>query len=127
MSTKIKNLTCIVCPSGCDLKCELDENGNILSITGNGCKRGVKYAEQELTHPMRTLTTTVTAVIDGKHIMIPVRTSREIPRERLFEAMELVRKIKVTEPVALGESIVVDFIDRGTNLVACKNVPDTVR
>ncbi len=121
---KTKELTCIVCPSGCKMTCELDADGKVISVTGNTCKRGIKYAEQELTHPMRTLTTTVSAEINGKHMMVPVRTSREIPREKLFEAMEIVRKIKLTEPVAIGEAIIVDFIDRGNNLVACKTMPE---
>ena len=55
----MKELICIVCPRGCHLKAEgPDGNGNY-SVTGNSCPRGRAYAVSELTHPVRTLTTTV--------------------------------------------------------------------
>ena len=41
-----KKLTCIVCPMGCPLEVTL-EGGNILSVTGNTCPRGEKYAREE--------------------------------------------------------------------------------
>ena len=36
----IRELTCISCPLGCPLKVETDENGAVLQVTGNTCKRG---------------------------------------------------------------------------------------
>ena len=51
----IRELTCIICPKGCALKVELDENGKVLGVTGNTCKRGAEYAENECTNPMRLL------------------------------------------------------------------------
>ena len=37
----------------------LDENKNILNIEGFTCKRGEEYARAEVTHPERSLTSTV--------------------------------------------------------------------
>jgi len=34
-----KNMTCVVCPRGCALTVTV-EDGKILSVTGNTCKRG---------------------------------------------------------------------------------------
>ena len=41
-----KNLICVSCPLGCPIEVEI-ENGEILSVTGNTCKRGDKYARDE--------------------------------------------------------------------------------
>ena len=35
-----KELTCVVCPAGCPMIVELDENNNVLYVTGNTCARG---------------------------------------------------------------------------------------
>lgn len=58
VDTLIKTeLTCIVCPMGCHLNVEQSEEG--FKVEGNTCKRGEKYAVQELTNPTRVITTTV--------------------------------------------------------------------
>ncbi|MBR4723815.1 MAG: DUF1667 domain-containing protein, partial [Clostridia bacterium] len=53
-----RNLTCIVCPMGCSIDVEF-ENGEVLSVTGNTCKRGAEYAKNECISPVRTITSTV--------------------------------------------------------------------
>ena len=52
-----RELTCIVCPIGCQLSVTL-ENGVVTEVTGNTCPRGKQYAIDECTHPVRTITTT---------------------------------------------------------------------
>ena len=69
-----RELTCIICPKGCALKVELDENGKVLGVTGNTCKRGAEYAENECTNPMRTVTSTMRCS-DGT--VIPVMRAGE--------------------------------------------------
>ena len=49
-----RELTCIVCPKGCQLTVEL-EGKAILSVSGHTCKRGEAYAVSECSAPMRTL------------------------------------------------------------------------
>ena len=53
-----KTLTCICCPIGCTIEAELEGN-HVLSVRGNSCPRGEKYAKSELSNPVRTLTSTV--------------------------------------------------------------------
>lgn len=55
-----RELTCITCPMGCALTVELAD-GVFVSVSGNRCKRGEAYAYAEVTHPARTLTTTMAA------------------------------------------------------------------
>lgn len=118
---KTTELTCIVCPMGCTLTAVQDENGAIVSVTGNTCPRGKSYAESELTHPVRTLTTTVALENSVEH-RLPVKTDKPIPKESLFAAMEIAEKTVISAPVKRGDVIIADFIEAGTNLVACKTV-----
>ena len=120
---KTVELTCVVCPAGCRMTAELDDAGRIISVKGNTCPRGKTYAESEITHPVRTLTSTVTVVqAEGKTVMLPVRTSKPIPREALFEAMEKIREMTVSAPVKMGDILMDHFMEEGTALIACKTV-----
>ena len=113
-----RTMTCIECPQGCRLEIETD-GSRVISVTGNKCKRGDKYARQEIEAPMRTLTTSVlTRGLELK--MLPVRTSRPIPKGRLFEAMEAVKRMVVTSPVKAGTVIAPDFLGLGVDLLACR-------
>lgn len=115
-----KELTCVVCPAGCRITVKL-ENGKILSVDGNTCVRGKNYAESEVTNPVRTLTSTVTVITkDGKK-MLPVRTDKPIPKSELFHAMELIHMTEVTAPICSGDILTENFIEKGTNLIACKS------
>ena len=70
-----RTLTCINCPLGCQIEVTLD-SGAVQSITGNTCKRGAQYAEKEVTHPTRIVTTSVavTGSKTGAHtVPAPVR------------------------------------------------------
>lgn len=76
---------CTTCPSECLLTVEVerDADGHVAEVrrvTGNSCPRGDKFAHQELTCPMRVLTTTV-AVSGGDEVLLPVRTAEAIPLE----------------------------------------------
>ncbi len=115
-----RELTCVVCPAGCRITVEMDADGTITSITGNTCPRGKNYAENEVTHPVRTLTSTVSIDTEEGTKLIPVKTDRPIPKEKLFEAMEIVKSIRIKAPYKVGDVICPDFIEQGTNLVACK-------
>ena len=42
----LRTFTCIMCPQGCEITAEGSEAP--YSITGNKCKRGHEYVEQEL-------------------------------------------------------------------------------
>ncbi len=113
-----RKMTCIECPQGCSLEIEAD-GSRVISVSGHKCKRGDKYARQEVEAPMRTLTTSVlTRGLELK--MLPVRTSKPIPKDKLFEAMEAVKRIAVTSPVKAGSVIATDLIGLGVDLVACR-------
>ena len=114
----IRDLTCIVCPKGCQLKVEL-EGKKVLSVTGHTCKRGLAYAETECIAPMRTLTTT--AAVEGGGV-VPVKTDKPIPRELLFEAMNEVNRVHVARDARLGDIVIKNLLGTGANVVTTRNV-----
>lgn len=115
-----KHLTCIECPQGCRLLAEV-EDGRCLSLTGNKCPKGAEYGKQEIENPMRTLATTVLA--QGLEVkMVPVRTSRPIPKASLLAAMEAVKQLRVSRPVAINEVIEKDFMGLGVDLIATRSI-----
>lgn len=118
---KLKHITCTVCPMSCDVVLELDENDEILSLTGNKCARGKVYATKEHTAPERTLTTIVRAD-GGVHPLLPVRTNQPIPKEKLKDGMLAVAEIVVKAPVTMGDVVVSNFLGLGVDLVASRDL-----
>lgn len=111
-----KKIICTVCPMGCHIHVE-GEGDTICSITGNTCKRGETYAASEFSHPVRILTTTVRT--DSKKIpLVPVRSEKPVPKEKIMECMEVIRKKKVSSPVSPYDVIVEDICGTGINIVA---------
>ncbi len=115
-----RKLICISCPLGCSLEVEFDAK-KILSVTGNSCKRGAEYAEKEIFHPERIVTTTVKvrgAAID----FLPVKTASSVPKQLTFKVMEAARHIEVKAPVKLGDVIIPDVAGTGVDLVATRSL-----
>lgn len=116
-------MSCIVCPMSCLITVEQDDvTKEILSITGNTCKRGETYARNELTHPMRQLTSTV-AIEKGIYNRLPVILSAEVPKEKIFDVMEQIRRVKVTAPVKMGDILVADVCGLGVDVLASRSMP----
>ena len=115
-----RNLTCIGCPLGCAVQVVL-ENGEIVSVSGNTCKRGDDYARKEVTHPTRIVTSTV-CVIGGDAAMVSVKTEHDIPKEKIMDIMASLEDVKVHAPVQIGDVILEDAAQTGVNIVATKDV-----
>lgn len=111
-----REMVCIGCPMGCQLKATLTEAGEFVSVTGNTCKKGAEYAKNECTDPQRTLTTTLRCE-DGS--MVAVKTDRTIPKDQVLNAMKQINDTIVKLPVHVGDVIVKDLF--GSNLVASQN------
>lgn len=107
-------LTCIVCPRGCTLHITL-EDGKVKSVTGNACKRGVSYAEDECTHPKRTVTSTVRCDGGG---LVAVKTSKAIPKELVFDCMKAINSLRAPKGTKVGDVILSNVLDTGADIVA---------
>ena len=117
---EIRNLTCISCPMGCPITVEMDGD-EVVSVTGNTCKRGDVYARKEVTDPTRIVTSTV-RVIGGKADMVSVKTKEDIPKGKIFDCVKALKGVEVEAPVKIGEVIVPDVAGTGVDIVATKNV-----
>jgi len=106
-----RELTCIICPVGCQLTAE--KIGEKITVSGNTCPRGEKYAIDELTNPKRTVTTTVRCT-DGS--VMPVKTKEPIPKEKMAECMKIVNTHIAPLPIKTGDVIIKDVF--GTDIVA---------
>lgn len=117
---------CTTCPSECLLTVEVkrDANGSVVevrSVTDNSCPRGDKFAHQELTCPMRVLTTTV-AVSGGDEALLPVRTAEAIPLALHAQAINLIRGLVVNAPIRMGDVVLEDLLGTSIDLVASMDI-----
>ena len=116
----IKKITCIACPQGCLLSVSI-RDGYVIKIEGNKCPKGLDYARDEIEAPLRVLTTTVLA--EGLELkMIPARTSMPIPKNKIFQAMEEIKKIIVRRPVKAGDVIIWNLLGTKADLIATRDV-----
>lgn len=115
-----KNLTCICCPLGCLLTVQMDGN-EVVSVTGNTCKRGETYGYKEVTNPTRVVTSTV-KVIDGNEEMISVKTKEDIPKDKILACTKLLKGVTMKAPVQIGDIILTNIADTGVDIVATKNI-----
>ncbi len=112
-----REMVCVACPLGCSLNVELDDNGTVLSVTGNTCKRGEKYAVDECTNPVRMLTTTM-KLNGGSLPVISVKTSAPIPKDKIFECMKEINKEVVDAPIRMGAVLISNICETGVDIVA---------
>ena len=112
--------TCTTCPMGCTLTTVIKDG--IITVTGNSCPRGKTYAESEATNPVRTLTTTVRSSVGG--VMIPVRTSKPVPKALLFRCMEEINRLHPETPVKVGDVLIRDLLSTGADVVCTAAIGD---
>lgn len=127
--TETLQFNCTTCPSECLLTVEVERDtdgavAEVHSVTGNSCPRGDTFAHQELTCPMRVLTTTV-AVSGGDEALLPVRTAEAIPLELHAQAMDLIRGLVVDAPIRMGDVVQEDLLGTNIDLVASMNIDPT--
>ena len=116
-----RTLTCIRCPRGCTVAVTLADDGTITSVTGNSCMRGDKYARDEVTHPVRGVTTTVPVVGSATEKMVSVKTAGDVPKGRVFDVVRALTDVTATAPVHIGDVILADVAGTGIDIVATKD------
>jgi CxxC motif-containing protein/NADPH-dependent 2,4-dienoyl-CoA reductase/sulfur reductase-like enzyme len=114
----VTELICIVCPKGCHLSVD---GKNAYAVTGNSCERGEAYGKQEISNPTRVLTSTVCAA-GGAISRMPVKTDKNIPKGRIFDAMKLLDDLEVKAPVKLGDVVVSDICGTGANFISTRGL-----
>lgn len=119
---KKKNITCIVCPIGCNIEVEYDpETEEISKMEGNTCIRGKDYVRKELFNPERVLTSSI-KVKGGKLPLVSIRTDKDIPKEKILSLMEIINQQEVKAPVHIGDVLVSNPLDLNADIIATKSV-----
>lgn len=114
-----QTITCINCPMGCRMTVQV-ENGQVVSVSGNVCKRGERYAHQECIAPERMVTAVIP--VEGRTMPVSVKTRSPIPKKDIFNCMRQLSQVKVTPPVQAGTVIVPDVCGSGVDVIATKTV-----
>ena len=112
------DIVCIVCPKSCRITAI---PGDPPAITGHSCKRGYRFALDELTAPKRTVCTTVKTVFPEAPVL-PVKTSAEIPKDKIFDLMRAVNAFTLEKRVARGESVIPNALSLGVDVVATSGI-----
>ncbi|MBR0510233.1 MAG: DUF1667 domain-containing protein [Clostridia bacterium] len=112
------DIVCIVCPKSCRITAA---PGNPPVITGNSCKRGYQFALDELTAPKRTVCTTVRTVFPDAPVL-PVKTSAEIPKDRIFDLMREINAFTLETRVGTGEAVIPDALGLGADVIATSDL-----
>ena len=109
-----QQITCINCPVGCRLQVVL-ENGQVVSVSGNSCKRGEIYAKQECTAPTRMVTAAVP--LQNRKTPVSAKTRTPIPKEKIFDCMAA-----LNAPVHMGDVICPNVCGTGVDVIATRTV-----
>ena len=118
-----KELICIVCPKGCPLrvKTAVEAVVSVSDVTGHQCKRGSVYAVNECANPVRTLTTTV-KISGSRQKLVPVKSSRLLPKGLLFDCMSVINSMMAKAPLKVGDIIIKNILGTGIDIISTANI-----
>jgi len=111
-------LICINCPVGCRLTVE--EVGGEIKVSGEGCRRGIDYAKNELTDPRRMVTCLVR--VEGAEMPLSVKTEKAVPKHLIEECIKEIKSLKLAAPIEIGSVILENVAGTGINVIATKSV-----
>lgn len=109
-----RELTCIMCPLGCQLTVLKD--GDNITVTGNNCKRGEIFGKEEVTCPMRI----VTSSVKTERGVRACKTSKPVPKSMIFEVMKEIEKLRL-KSVKFGEVVIKNVLNTGADIVITAN------
>jgi CxxC motif-containing protein len=114
------NFICIICPNSCRLEVEVGAAGEII-VKGNQCKRGEEYGTNEFLSPKRTLITTM-KIENGVLPVLPVRSNKELPKNKIFEAVSIVNQTSAKAPIKMGEVIIKNILGLDVDVIASRDM-----
>ena len=118
--TNEKEITCIVCPIGCKILVRTDGTRFEL-LDGNKCKKGVDYARNEALDPRRMLTSSI-LVKNGEWPLVSVKSSRAVPKDKVFSVLKEIRRTDVNAPIKTGQILIENAANTGINIISTKSV-----
>lgn len=112
-------ITCINCPMGCRMEVT-HEGEQVLSVTGNTCKRGDAYARQECVKPLRMVT--AVAKVRDRDMPVSVKTREPIPKKDIDACMRAIMETPFAAPIAAGDVLIENVCGTGVDVIATKAV-----
>lgn len=112
----MKKIICVVCPNGCELS--VDDNGNIM---GNRCLRGLEFAKQELTMPLRSLSSTIKTIFPNIPV-VPVKVNKPIPKDKIFMVMKEINQVRLDKRLNANDIIIKNIAQTGADLVLVSDI-----
>ena len=116
-----QTITCINCPVGCRMTVSLSDTGEFISVTGNTCPRGAKYAQQECTLPERMITAVIP--VTGCETPLSVKTASPVPKNLIASVMNELSRVQISLPVSIGQVVRPDVLDTGVDIIATRSLP----
>ena len=116
-----QTITCINCPVGCRMTVSLSDTGEFVSVTGNTCPRGAKYAQQECTLPERMITAVIP--VTGCETPLSVKTASPVPKNLIASVMNELSRVQISLPVSIGQVVLPDVLDTGVDIIATRSLP----
>lgn len=117
---KQTQLVCVACPVGCAMTVQFGQDGTIETVTGNACKRGISYAQAEVTKPVRSLTTTM-RVKGGALPLVPVKAEKPVPKELQKACVSAISQKSAQAPISIGDVLLKDLLGTGIDVIATGN------
>lgn len=100
-----------------------EDSKKVVYIEGYSCKRGIKFAGDEISNPLRLLTTTIK--IDSKKTRrLAIRSNTPAPKEKIRQIIKAVKQKKIKAPVRAGDIIMADTLGTGVDIIASSTVEE---
>lgn len=120
---KKRDLICVICPNGCQLEADIEEKPStrVLEVRGNLCEKGIPWAEQEITNPMRTIASSI--LVDGGDMpLVSVRTDAPVPLKSIHPVMDAIKSLRAKPPVRIGDIMIHHPAGTDCNIIATRHV-----
>jgi len=118
---KETTIICVGCPMGCRALVRVDQKGEVIEVEGCRCKEGRNYVIEEFRNPVRVLTATV--LTEGSRTaLLPVRTDRPIPKDKMLEGMKVLARTRARPPLKAGAVLIEDLLGTGASVIATRDL-----
>jgi CxxC motif-containing protein len=118
-----EKIICIGCPMACETTLKVNDEGEVVKVTGYKCKEGRQYVLEEHRTPVRVFTSTVLTE-NSSQPLLPVRTNRPILKTKLNEAARALIGVKAKPPVTVGQIILPNLLNTDADIVATDDLFD---
>lgn len=115
----LTTITCTGCPMGCLVSVTQGPGGE-WQFSGAQCPRGDIHARQEITHPVRPLTTLIP--VRGSRIPLSVKTSQPVPKALFWDFVDQIHRLELECPIHTGDILAENLLGTGIALLATRTL-----